>query len=278
MKPDDFWRAGVVVLPGVLAVAELDLVRDQVDRYLSGRQAPITEVAGQDAEAGRFAYGHDMLRHVDAMWAALRTSALVPEIIELLGSEGPLTLLDDQVYVKEPGTAQPTPWHQDGSYWAASGRQLCTAWLALDPVRPDNGGLQFVLGSHRWDTVFRAQAFAPGQDVQDPGHQPVPDDDLLRANHTVWSPRLAPGDAVVFHASTLHGAGPNQSAARRRAVVSRWAGTDVRYVPRPHASRRQMDKAERNGVAGGAPFTGPEYPRFGGNPEYPKFGGKEHLA
>ncbi len=269
VKADDFWRQGVVVLPGVIGGAVLDLVQDQVDRYLSDWRTPITEVTGRDNEAGRFAYGHDMLRYVDAMWDALRASALVPEIIEMLGSEGPLTLLDDQIYVKEPGTAEPTPWHQDGSYWAVTGRQLCTAWLALDPVRPDNGGLEFVLGSHWWDTMFRAQAFAPGQEVQDPGHQPVPDDDVLRAEQTVWSPKLAPGDAVVFHASTLHGAGPNRSAVRRRAVVSRWAGTDVRYAPRPHASRRQMDKAERNGVADGAPFSGPEYA---------KFGGKENLA
>nr|BFE56506.1 hypothetical protein GCM10020063_010320 [Dactylosporangium thailandense] len=263
LKADEFWRQGVVVVPEVLAGPDLDLVREQVDGYLSDPQAPTTEVSGRYAGAGRYAYGHDMLRYVDAMWAALQTSALVPEIIRMLGSDGPLTLLDDQIYVKEPGTAEPTPWHQDGSYWAVSGRQLCTAWLALDPVRPDNGGLQFVLGSHRWGTVFRAQAFAPGQQVEDPGHRPVPDDDVLRAEHTVWSPELAPGDAVVFHASTLHGAGPNRSAVRRRAVVSRWAGTDVRYAPRSRASRRQMDKAERNGVAGGAPFTGPDYAKFG---------------
>jgi hypothetical protein len=264
VRADEFWGQGVVVVPGVLAGAELELVRGQVDAYLSDRRAPTTEISGRDRGNGRFAYGHDMLRYVDAMWAALRTSRLVPEIIAMLGGEGPLTLLDDQIYVKEPGTAEPTPWHQDGSYWAVTGRQLCTAWLALDPVRPDNGGLQFVPGSHRWGTVFRAQAFAPGQEVEDSGHEPIPDDDVLRARHIVWSPELDPGDAVVFHASTLHGAGPNHSAVRRRAVVSRWAGTDVRYAPRPHASWRQMDKAKRNGVVGGAPFTGSEYAQFGG--------------
>jgi hypothetical protein len=264
VKADDFWRQGVVVVPGVLTGAEIDLVGDQVDAYLSDARAPTTEVSGGRTDAGRFAYGHDMLRYVDAMAAALRTSPLVAEIIGIFGGERPLTLLDDQIYVKEPGTAEPTPWHQDGSYWALTGRQLCTAWLALDHVRPGSGGLQFVLGSHRWNTVFRAQAFAPGQEVEDPGHRPVPDDEVLRTEHTVWSPELSPGDAVVFHASTLHCAGPNRSAGRRRAVVSRWAGPDVRYAPRPRASRRQMDKAERNGVASGAPLNGPEYAKFGG--------------
>lgn len=263
VKAGDFWRRGVVVVPGVLAGAELDLVRDQVDAYLSDSRVPTTEISGRDSEVGRFVYGHDMLRYVSAMSAALCSSGLVPEIIEMLGCDGPLTLLDDQIYVKEPGTAEPTPWHQDGSYWAVSGKQLCTAWLALDPVRPENGGLEFVLGSNRWGTIFRAQPFALGQKVGDLSHPPVPDDDTLRGEHTLWSPQLAPGDAVVFHALTLHGAGPNRTAVRRRAVVSRWAGPDVRYAPRPRASRRQMDKAKRNGVIGGEPFTGPEYATFG---------------
>ncbi len=198
------------------------------------------------------------------MRSVLRTSPLVPEIIGIFGGAGPLTLLDDQIYVKEPGAAEETPWHQDGSYWAVTGRHLCTVWLALDYVQPDSGGLQFALGSHTWNKVFRAEAFTVGQEVGDPGHEPTPGDGALRANHAIWSPELLPGDAVVFHASTLHASGPNRSAdRRRRAVVTRWAGRDVRYSPRPFASWRQMSKAERNGVVDGAPLVGPEYATFG---------------
>ena len=68
---------------------------------------------------------------------------------------------------------------------------------------------------------------------------------------------------MVFHAALLHGAGPNLSAdLRRRALVTRWASTNVRFEPRPCSSARQVAKAARNGVQAGEPFGGPEYPRY----------------
>lgn len=263
MITDDFWTDGVAVVREVLTESQICAARRQVDRYLADATAAITEVTAESAESGRYAYGHGVLQHAEVMRSVLRRSCLVPEITRLLGARSPLTLLDDQVYVKEPGATQPTPWHQDASYWATSGRELCSAWLALDEAEQASGGLQFVLGSHAWGAVFRAQAFVDGQDVGDPQHRRMPTDGELRDHH-VWAPKLAPGDAVVFHALTLHCAGPNQSSHRRRAVVTRWAGPDVRYAPRAFASQRQMDKAERNHVVAGERFVGAGYLVFGG--------------
>ncbi|WP_326841308.1 phytanoyl-CoA dioxygenase family protein [Streptomyces sp. NBC_01558] len=260
----EFRRSGVVVVRGVLGVNELLVIRRQVDAYLDDEGAPVTEAGDGSSAPGRFAYGHDVLARVEAFIPVLRSSPLVPAVLSALGGTPPLTLLDDQVYVKEPGTEGRTPWHQDGSYWAVTGRALCSAWLALDDVDWTTGGLEFVAGSHLWPERFRAASFAEGQNVGDPAWLPVPDDAELRERHLVLAPALSAGDAVVFHASVLHGAGPNISRdRRRRAIVTRWAGADVRYAPRPYASGRQMDKARRNGVAAGAPFRGPGYPRFG---------------
>ena len=38
----------------------------------------------------------------------------------------------DQLFVKEPGTAHPTPWHQDQPYWPVKGWQIASVWIALD--------------------------------------------------------------------------------------------------------------------------------------------------
>ena len=59
------------------------------------------------------------------------------------------TFLYDQMLVKEPGSQQRTPWHQDQPYWAVSGFQVCSIWMPLDPV-PREVSLEFVRGSHRW--------------------------------------------------------------------------------------------------------------------------------
>jgi len=55
----------------------------------------------------------------------------------------------DQLLVKEPGTREGTPWHQDQPYWALSGLQVCSLWLPLDPVS-EEVGVEYVCGSHRW--------------------------------------------------------------------------------------------------------------------------------
>ena len=36
----------------------------------------------------------------------------------------------DQLFVKEPGTAAGTPWHNDTSYWHIDGQQVCSVWVS----------------------------------------------------------------------------------------------------------------------------------------------------
>ena len=49
--------------------------------------------------------------------------------------------------MKEAGTAQRTPWHQDQPYYNVDGHGV-SAWIAVDPV-PEDGSLELVAGSHR---------------------------------------------------------------------------------------------------------------------------------
>src|SRR5712691_13305566 len=45
---------------------------------------------------------------------------------------------------------------------------------------------------------------------------------------------LEPGDCTVHHALLVHAAPGNTLATRRRrALVTRWTGDDVRYAPKP---------------------------------------------
>lgn len=62
--------------------------------------------------------------------------------LERVGGSNPL--LYDQVFVKEPGTSSPTPWHQDQPYWPIKGWQIMSFWAALDPVTEESGGIQFI--------------------------------------------------------------------------------------------------------------------------------------
>ena len=53
----------------------------------------------------------------------------------------------DHVLVKEGGTRQRTPWHQDQPYYNVDGRGV-SAWIPVDPV-PEDGCLELVAGTHR---------------------------------------------------------------------------------------------------------------------------------
>jgi ectoine hydroxylase-related dioxygenase (phytanoyl-CoA dioxygenase family) len=64
----------------------------------------------------------------------------------------------------------------------------------------------------------------------------VPEIEGQRERYDIVSFDLAPGDATIHHAATLHHAPANRSdGTRRRAYIQRWAGDDVTYNPRPDA-------------------------------------------
>ena len=67
-------------------------------------------------------------------------------VAELTGA-AQVRLYHDHVLVKEAGTRQITPWHQDQPYYNVDGRQAVSMWLPVDPV-PRKSTLEFVGGSH----------------------------------------------------------------------------------------------------------------------------------
>jgi ectoine hydroxylase-related dioxygenase (phytanoyl-CoA dioxygenase family) len=137
----------------------------------------------------------------------------------------------DHLLVKEPGTSERTPWHQDQPYWAISGHQVCSVWLSLDPVSEDIS-VEYVGGSHRWNE-FSPYHFVDGTPYKNTGLAPLPDIENNRHLYDIKRFEMAPGDCLVFNAMIVHGSPGNQGKHRRRAVATRWAGDDARYYRRP---------------------------------------------
>ena len=65
------------------------------------------------------------------------------------------------------------------------------------------------------------------------GFETMPDIEAKRDDYEILSWDLEPGDAIVFHYLTVHGAPGNPGAGRRRAFSSRWLGDDARFAERP---------------------------------------------
>lgn len=142
----------------------------------------------------------------------------------------------EHVLVKEPGTAEITPWHHDQPYYCVDGLQNVSLWVPLDPV-PSAAGLEFVAGSHRWNRQFVPRKFVDHVEYADAlgDYELVPDIDAERDQHRIINEAVEPGDVVAFHYRTLHAA-PGTAGLishRRRAVSFRYVGDDAVFATRP---------------------------------------------
>jgi ectoine hydroxylase-related dioxygenase (phytanoyl-CoA dioxygenase family) len=126
----------------------------------------------------------------------------------------------DQMFVKEPGTDAPTPWHQDLSFWPVRGEQICSFWIPLDPVNKDNRGLLYVKGSHRWPQRFKAISPDYVSAIIDETMDNVPDINVEPEKYDLLHWDMRPGDILMFHPLTLHGSNGNHS--RRVAAAAHW--------------------------------------------------------
>lgn len=157
-----------------------------------------------------------------------------PDLVSAVANWRKVNLIFDQFLIKEPGTSTPTLWHHDLPYWPVDGNDICTLWIALDPVTKESGAVEYVAGSHKWGKKFKAVAFKD-QDLYKEDLPPVPDIEAMRNELTLRQFELAPGDCTIHHGLTVHGAPGNETSDRtRRAYITRWAGDDAIYNPRPN--------------------------------------------
>jgi len=207
---------------------------------------------GADQAAGRFVSGVDHWKARPEFAAFACDSALPRLVAELLGTDG-LWLYEDSVLVKEPSTAERTAWHQDIGYFHVEGEQLATTWCPLDSVRPETGAVRYVRGSHRWVARYRPNLFVSELAIPGTEGELTPDIDALAAAGECGIIMFStePGDVVVHHARTLHGAGANTSATeRRRAISVRYCGDDAVVCLRPGAPHKPHQATWTDG----APF------------------------
>ena len=159
-----------------------------------------------------------------------------------------MRLYEDSLLVKEPGTSERTAFHQDMAYFHVTGRQVCTTWCPLDDVTLETGAVQYVRGSHLWTTEFKPNFFVSTATIPGTEGEEVPDVAADPGKYDVVSFETGPGDVVVHHARTIHGAAGNASATRRRRAISvRYCGDDARFHRRPGAPLKPWQEGAREG-------------------------------
>jgi ectoine hydroxylase-related dioxygenase (phytanoyl-CoA dioxygenase family) len=192
---------------------------------------------------GGFYQDHSNPRCFDAYRELLCDTNVANLIAGLLGCDN-LWLLYEQIWLKEGGSRQRTPWHQDLPYIPLEGEDLAVLWTCLDVVAQENS-LEFVRGSHR-GPLFNPTAFKaddPSAAMFADGVWPsLPDIESKRDSFPVVSWAVRPGDAIIFHPAILHGGAPTRQGERRRTLSLRFFGDRAFCAERPDAGLADVDR------------------------------------
>ena len=227
---EDFQRDGVVVLRGVFN-DWIDSLRQGVE-FNMNNPGPFGREYNQPGEAGRFFGDYCNWDRIDEYHHFMFDSPAAQIAGQLMQSKQ-VRIFHEHVLVKEPGTDKITPWHHDQPYYCVDGKQICNLWIPLDPV-PQETCPEFIAGSQGWGQWFLPRKFS-GIDYDHSDHklESIPDISANRKDYDIRSWALEPGDAIAFHALTVHGAPSNRSAThRRRGYAARWLGDDAVYAIR----------------------------------------------
>jgi ectoine hydroxylase-related dioxygenase (phytanoyl-CoA dioxygenase family) len=228
--PDDYARArlsdeqvrffheqGYLAGVNVLSEAQVDILRGELSalmdpahpgralfyEYNSNESRDPSMVLFHALGAWRVSPGfHDLL------W----TPGFVVPASQLL--EGSVRFWHDQLFCKPAKRGGVVAWHQDYSYWTRTTPIAhLTCWIALDDVTMENGCLQYVPGSHRWNLLpvtGLAGKMNAIEDVLTPEQ---------RARFTPVPVVLKCGQATFHHPLTVHGSSENRSDRPRRGAV-----------------------------------------------------------
>jgi ectoine hydroxylase-related dioxygenase (phytanoyl-CoA dioxygenase family) len=225
----DFQRDGAVCVRGAVSPEHLELAAEAIEANLADL-SPLGKRASADSD-GAFVEDFCNWSRLPSIEKFIRESGAAAIAAELMGATT-VRLYHDHVLVKEPGTRQRTPWHQDQPYYNVEGRQNASMWLPVDPVSRAST-LELVAGSHRGEWYMprtflddQAKWFPEGSLTELPDIDGRPDD------FTILGWELEPGDAAFFHMLTLHAAGGVPGPDRRRVLSVRFLGDDAVHAPR----------------------------------------------
>lgn len=129
--------------------------------------------------------------------------------------EGSVRFWHDQLFCKPAQHGGNVAWHQDYSYWTRT-RPMAhlTCWTGLDPATRDNGCLQYIPGSHRWDLLPVTGLAGDMNAIRE-----VLTNSQWEAFQKPAAIEMPAGHATFHHPLLVHGSFDNRTEIPRRAVV-----------------------------------------------------------
>ena len=229
---------GYVVPQWRLPEAKVEALREALDAVIAANPG----IRPEKLVSAHLENGAEGVKGSRAFLDLARDPELVELIADAIGDD--VILWGCQVFCKPGGDGLETPFHQDGHYWPIRPLATCTAWVALDPSRRENGCLRVVPRSHREKKLLShlredRDDLVLTQRISDPGFDEASAVDV----------ELEAGQMSLHDVYMIHGATVNRSPMRRAGVAIRYMpGTslfDRGLMPKSSASGYLVDFATR---------------------------------
>ncbi|MEM6535947.1 MAG: phytanoyl-CoA dioxygenase family protein [Pseudomonadota bacterium] len=235
--------------------AMADMISSMGEKTLDGETAQSAEAKAEPT--GKFWVRTFNWSKVDSL-ADISIQSPLPELAAKLMDATRINFYGDQLFLKEPMSIRRTAFHQDATYFHLEGEQCCTMWIPLDKVDTENSTMGYVRRSHKGPlylpNMFISQTPMPGST----GHEQLPDIEGNEEDYDIVYCEAEPGDVIIHHVRTLHGATGNTSPTRRRRAIGlRYIGDDVRYFERDGAP---PDSPKSPHLHNGDAMDSPEFP------------------
>jgi len=250
-----FQRDGVACLRSVVDPAWLPRIAAATDENLANPTRWALNLKSKESK-GRFYNDRMLYRSIPFFHEYVFESGVAGLAAQAMGASR-VRIFFDQLFIKEPETAEVFFWHQDLPYWPFKGGKICSIWLAGTDCNRETSGLEFVRGSHRWGKWYKP-AFVKNVEgaawLKEGTGEVCPDFSASPDKYDIVSFDMKAGDALIFDALTCHASGGNRSKTQRRIALStRWLGEDAIWDPRKGVDDAIFNVCDVSRLKPGAP-------------------------
>lgn len=255
---ETFATDGVIHVPRAISASLIGDINALADRQMDD-PGPWSTDTGADSTNGRFLTTRYLWRD-DPVVRRFVLESGVAHLAEDCMRSSSVRLYTDHLLVKEPGTEEATPWHQDIPYWPFLGQRICSVWVACSTAAVEESSLEFIRGSHRWGRYFAPESFdGEGGWTDESVGERMPDIESDRTSYDILGFDVEPGDAIIFSAWIVHGSPGNTGPTRRVAMSTRWLGDDTVWHPHPGCDPT-VTQAETTAIPGQYPSDDDRFP------------------
>jgi ectoine hydroxylase-related dioxygenase (phytanoyl-CoA dioxygenase family) len=226
-----FHQDGLILVDRMIDDDMVNRLRDAFDRIFEGEFETGTLPDEVNWQLGKS--DPELTRQICNAWKANRSIARVilcaeigKMVAELMDWPGTRVMQDNAIW--KPAGAKSIGYHQDNAYlgWFEPG-EICTVWIALDDVEADNGTMELVRGSHRWQHAQPEGDFHAPEDYRAPM---VKFADIEGVKPDIVPVAVPRGSGSIHHGWTWHGSGANTGSSPRRSLVLHAMSSSTEFV------------------------------------------------